>query len=74
MEQSTQTDEVFEIADNPEYFPVIEFSVSRFQVLGGVTIMMYCMDEGEGIGTQTNYNTLFDEDVDNYVEELKRFD
>lgn len=73
MEQSTQTDEVYEITNDPEYFPVIEFSLSRFQVLGGVTIMIYCMDEGEDFGTQTTYNTLFDEVVDNYVEELKMF-
>lgn len=71
MEQSTQTDNVFEITYNPDYFPVIEYSVSRFQVLGGVTIMIYCMDEGDDIGTQTEHNTAFDIDVDMYVEELK---
>lgn len=72
MEQSTQTDECFEITNNPEYFPCIEYSITRLHE-GKVTIMIFCIFD-EDFSTQTEYNKGFDEDVDMYVEELNMLD
>lgn len=73
MEQSTQTDDVFKITNNPDYFPSIEYSITRIHQ-GKVTIMIYCPLDEKDFSTQTEYNTAFNEDVEMYVEELNMYD
>jgi hypothetical protein len=71
MNTSTQTtDDCVQITNSPDYFPIIESSITQY-INGKVIIMMNCEFDSNDYSTQTEYNEHFDYDVEMYVRSLE---